>query len=56
MLLWNAICGIMHIHFIRKIYCGVNDAPIGFIKLDESSQNVNVADVLRHFAPMNRSY
>ena len=30
MLLCNAICDIMHIDFSRKIYCGANDASIGF--------------------------
>ena len=30
MLLSNAICDIMHIDFSRKIYCGANDASIGF--------------------------
>ena len=56
----NAICDIMHIDFSRKIYCGANDASIGFkskfIKSNDSSQNMNVRDVLRHFAPNNRSY
>ena len=28
--LFNAICDIMHIDFSRKIYCGANDASIGF--------------------------
>ena len=51
MLLCNAICDIMHIYFIRKIYCGANDASIGFkskfiIKSDESSKNLNVPNVL----------
>ena len=60
MLRCNAICDIMHIDFSRKIYCRANDASIGFlskfIKSNESSQSVNVRDVLRHFAPVNRSY
>ena len=30
MLLWNAICDIMHIDFNRNLYCGANDASIGF--------------------------
>ena len=30
MLPCNAICDIMHIDFSRKIYCGANDASIGF--------------------------
>ena len=30
MLPCNAICDIMHIEFSRKIYCGSNDASIGF--------------------------
>ena len=55
MLLCNVICDIMHIDFNRKICCGANDAT-EFIKSNESSQNVNVRDVLRHFAPLNRSY
>ena len=60
MLPCNAICDIMHIDFSREIYCGANDASAGFkskfIKSNESSQNVNVRDVLRHFAPINHSY
>ena len=59
MLPCNAICDIMHIDLSRKIYCGANYASIGFeskfIKSNESSQNVNVRDVLKHFAPINRS-
>ena len=50
----------MHIDFSRKIYCGANDASIGFqskcIKSNESSQKGNVPDVLRHFATINCSY
>ena len=30
MLSCNAMCDIMHIDFSRKIYCGANDASIGF--------------------------
>ena len=30
MLPCNAICDIMHIDFSKKIYCGANDASIGF--------------------------
>ena len=30
MLPGNAICDMMHIDFSRKIYCGANDASIGF--------------------------
>ena len=30
MLPCNAICDTMHIYFSRKIYCGANDASIGF--------------------------
>ena len=30
MLPCNAICDTVHIHFSRKIYCGANDASIGF--------------------------
>ena len=34
MLLWNAICDIMHIDFNRKMYCGANDASIHWLLIE----------------------
>ena len=58
MLLCSAICDIINIDFIRKTHCGATDASNGFQSkfFNESSQNVNVPGVLRHFAQINRTY